>query len=115
MGNVNLNKVNLIGNLTADPQMITLPNGTRMTRFNVALNRRYKTRDGNTKDSVTFVRVVTYGTNAENCKTYLTKGRKVYISGRLENNSWVDKETKQRRSILQIVGENVQFLGAPPR
>jgi single-strand DNA-binding protein len=108
----NLNKVLLIGNLTRDPELRYIPSGTAVANFGLAMNRVYTTQDGERKEETCFVDVETWGKTAENCANYLAKGRSVFIEGRLRFHSW-ETEDGQKRSKLNVVAFNVQFLGGP--
>lgn len=107
----NLNKVMLIGNVTRDPELRYIGSGTAVLDLGLAVNRRIKNQTGEFKEEVTFVTVTIWGKTAENCAEYLSKGRPVFIEGRLRNDNWEDKKTGEKRSKLAIVAENVQFLG----
>ena len=106
-----LNKVFLIGNLTRDPELRYIPSGSAVTSFTVAANRVYKTQTGEKKEEVSFVRVVVWGRMAEVCNDYLKKGRPVFVEGRLQSRSW-DGPDGQKRSALEVIATNVQFLNA---
>ena len=106
----NLNKVLLIGNLTRDPEVRYTPKGTAVGDLGLAVNRRVSDGAGNWSDEVTFVDVTVWGTNAENAQKYLTKGRGVFIEGRLQMDTWEDKQSGQKRSKLKVVAEVLQFL-----
>ena len=107
-----LNKVMLIGNLTRDPEIRYTPKGTAVAELGLAVNRRYTAENGEKREEVTFVDVTLWGKTAELAGEYLKKGRPVYIEGRLQLDSWDDKQTGQKRSKLKIVGEEMQFLGS---
>ncbi|MDP2921328.1 MAG: single-stranded DNA-binding protein [Candidatus Omnitrophota bacterium] len=107
-----LNKVFMMGNLTRDPELRYVPSGAPVATFGLAVNRTYVTQHGDKKDEVCFVRVVVFGKQAESCSQYLTKGRPVFIEGRLQYRAW--EQDGQKRSTLDIVADRVQFLGAPP-
>ena len=109
-----LNKIVLIGNLTADPELKYTPSGTARTRFSIAVNRQYKNSTGQLQEEVTFVPIVTWGTQAENCANYLSKGRSVAVEGRLRIDSFENAEG-ERKKVVEVVAQNVQFLGGPPR
>lgn len=109
-----LNKVILIGNLTADPELRYTPSGTARTRFSVAVNRQYKNASGQLQEEVTFVPIVTWGSQAENCANYLSKGRSVAVEGRLRIDSFENAEG-ERRKVVEVVASSVQFLGGPAR
>ena len=106
----NLNKVLLIGNLTRDPEIRYTPKGTAVADLGLAVNRRVSDGNGNWSDETTFVDVTVWGNTAENSQKFLTKGRGVFIEGRLQLDTWEDKQSGQKRSKLKVVGENVQFL-----
>jgi len=109
-----LNRVILIGNLTADPELKYTPSGTARARFSIAVNRQYKNSAGQLQEEVTFVPIVTWGSQAENCANYLSKGRSVAVEGRLRIDSFENAEG-ERRKVVEVVAQNVQFLGGPPR
>ncbi|MGB2982432.1 MAG: single-stranded DNA-binding protein [Candidatus Bipolaricaulia bacterium] len=109
-----LNRVILIGNLTADPEMRYTPSGTARTRFSIAINRQYKDSSGQMKEEVTFVPIVVWGSQAENCANYLSKGRSVAVDGRLRIDSFENAEG-ERRKVVEVVASAVQFLGGPAR
>lgn len=106
----NLNKVMLIGNLTRDPELRYTPKGTAVADLGLAVNRRVSDGNGNWSDETTFVDVTVWGNTAENSQKYLSKGRGVFVEGRLQLDTWEDKQSGQKRSKLKVVGENVQFL-----
>jgi len=107
------NKVLLMGNLTRDPEVRYTPKGTAVAAIGLAVNRVYTTDAGEKKEEVTFVDVEVWGRQAETAGEYLSKGRPVFVEGRLKLDSWDDKETGQKRSKLKVVGERIQFLGTP--
>jgi single-strand DNA-binding protein len=108
----NLNRVLLIGNLTRDPEVRYTPKGTAVTEIGLAVNRVYSGEDGEKKEEVTFVDVTLWARQAEIAGQYLKKGRPVFIEGRLQLDSWDDKQTGQKRSRLRVVAENLQLLGS---
>jgi single-strand DNA-binding protein len=108
-----LNRVFLIGNVTRDPELRYIPSGTAVTDLGVAVNRVWTGQDGQKHEEVTFVDVTLWARQAELASEYLTKGRPVFIEGRLQLDQWQDKEG-QKRSRLRVVGERMQFLGAGP-
>jgi single-strand DNA-binding protein len=109
-----LNKVILIGNLTADPELRYTSSGTARTRFSIAVNRQYKDSSGQLQEEATFVPIVTWGSQAENCANYLSKGRSVAVEGRLRIDSFENAEG-ERRKVVEVVASSVQFLGGPSR
>lgn len=106
------NKVILMGNVTRDPELRYTQGGTSVCEIGLAVNHRYKDRDGNVKEDVTFVDVTLWGRTAEIAGEYLAKGRPVMIEGRLQMDSWEDKQTGQKRTKLKVVGESMQLLGS---
>jgi single-strand DNA-binding protein len=107
-----LNKVMLIGNLTRDPEVRFTPKGTAVTDIGLAVNRSYTGDDGVRRDEVVFIDVTFWGRQAEVIGQYLKKGRPIYIGGRLQMDTWQDKQSGQNRSRLKIIGEEFQFLGS---
>lgn len=107
---VNFNKVILGGNLTRDPEVRYTPNGTQITSFGLAINRKYRQGDEQKEDTC-FVDVSTFARQAELCAQYLTKGRPILLEGRLQFRSWEDQQSGQRRSKLDVVADRVNFLG----
>jgi single-strand DNA-binding protein len=106
-----LNKVLLMGNLTRDPELRVTPKGTPICQFGLAINRTYKMESGETREEVTFVDIEAWGKQGETIAKYCTKGRPLYVEGRLKLDSWEDKNTKEKRSRMKIVLEQFQFLG----
>jgi single-strand DNA-binding protein len=109
----NFNKVMLMGNLTRDPEVRYTPKGTAIANLGLAINETYTSSTGEQKEEVVFVDVEVWGRQAETAGQYLSKGRPVFIEGRLRFDQWDDKETGQKRSKLKVVGLRVQFLGSP--
>lgn len=109
----NFNKVFLMGNLTRDPEVRYTPKGTAIATIGLAVNRVWTTEGGEKKEEVTFVDVDVWGRQAETIGQYMSKGRPIFIEGRLKLDSWDDKETGQKRSKMKVVCESFQFLGAP--
>lgn len=106
----NLNQVNLIGNLTRDPELRVTPKGTAICQFSIAVNRKWKDGDQE-REEVTYIDCEAWGRTGENVAKYCTKGRPVFVGGRLKLDVWDDKNTKEKRSKLKVVAEQVQFLG----
>jgi single-strand DNA-binding protein len=104
-----LNKVVLIGNLTRDPELRYTASGSAMTKFGLAMNRKYKSGE-EWKEEVTFVDITVWGKQAENCSEYLSKGRSVCVDGRLNFSQW-ETDDGQKRSKLDVTAERVVFLG----
>jgi len=110
----NLNKVLLIGNLTRDPELRYIPSGTAVVDLGLAVNRRVKKSDGTWGEEAAFIDVTVWGKQAENCAEYLSKGRPIFVEGRLQFDQWEDKKTGDKRSKLKVTADNVQFLGGRP-
>lgn len=108
----NLNIVILAGNLTQNPEVRYTPQGTAVAQFRLAVNRTYRTKDGQQKEEVCFVDIETWGRQAETCGEYLSKGRPVLVEGRLVLDTWENKEG-QKRSKHKVRANRVQFLGSP--
>ena len=105
-----LNRIFLIGNLTRDPELRYLPSGQAVTTFTVAVNRVYTAATGEKKADTSFIRVVVWARRAEVCNEYLRKGSPVFVEGRLQSRSW-EAQDGTKRSSLEVVANNVQFLG----
>src|SRR4029434_5892860 len=108
----NLNKVLLMGNLTRDPEVRYTPKGTAVTELGIAVNRIYTGENGEKRAEVTFVDESVCGRWAESVGEYLRKAGPVFIEGRLQLDSWEDKQSGQKRNKLKVVADNVQFLGS---
>ena len=107
----NFNKVILMGNLTRDPELRYTPNGKPIAKLGLAVNRTWRTEQGDQREEVTFVDVDVFGRTAENVGQYMRKGRPILIEGRLKLDQWEDRNTGQKRSKMGVVAETVQFLG----
>lgn len=106
------NRVILMGNLTRDPQVRYVANGTAVAEVGLAINRTWYDKNSNQKkEDVTFVDVTLWGRQAEIAGEYLSKGSSVHIEGRLQLDTWQDKESGQNRSKLRVVCENMQMIG----
>lgn len=110
----NINRVLIAGTLTRDPQTRALSGDKCVANFGIAINRRYKGKDGELKEETTFVDVEAWGKTAELVGQYLTKGKQCFIEGALKLDNWEDKDG-QKRSKLKVVAENVQFLSPRER
>jgi single-strand DNA-binding protein len=108
----NLNKVMLIGNLTRDPELRVTPKGTSVAQFSLAVNRKWRDEAGRDMEEVTYVDLEAWGKAGETIAKYCTKGRPLFVEGRLRLDQWEDKTTKEKRSRMKIVVENFQFLGS---
>src|SRR5438045_3964045 len=105
------NQVILLGNLTRDPQLKYLPSQTAVTEFGLACNRKFKSQSGEDREEVTFVDCSAFGKQAELINQYFTKGKPIFIQGRLKYDSWEDKQGGGKRSKMTVVVENFQFVG----
>jgi single-strand DNA-binding protein len=111
-----LNKVMIIGNLGADPEMRFAPSGSPVTSFTIASSRIFTTKDGEKKQETEWFTVVAWDKLAENCNQFLSKGRKAYVEGRLKTRSWEDKEGVKHYK-TEVIASQVIFLdrsGAAP-
>ena len=108
------NKVILLGNLTRDPEVRYTPKGSAVCDLGLAVNRQYTLDSGEKREEVTFVDVVLWARLAEIAGEYLKKGRPVFIEGRLQLDTWDDKQSGQKRSKLRVIGETMQLLGGRP-
>ena len=104
-----MNKIMLIGNLGRDPEMNVTSDGTPFTRFSLAVNRRTKSSSNDRKDETEWFNVVAWRQLAEVCNTYLHKGAKVYIEGRLTQRKYTDKNGVERTTV-EVVASDVEFL-----
>jgi single-strand DNA-binding protein len=110
-----VNKVIILGNLGAKPELKYLPSGQAVCELRVATNESFKDKNDQKQERTEWHRVKAWGKTGENCAQYLDKGRSVYIEGRLETRSWDDKTTGEKRFATEIVAQNVQFLGGGER
>jgi len=102
-----LNKAIIIGNLTRDPELKTIPSGTAVTSFSLATNRVWKDKDGNKQEGVDYHNIVVFGRQAENVAQYLKKGSSALVEGRLTTRSWEAEGVKKYRT--EIIADRVQF------
>ncbi|MBL9003231.1 MAG: single-stranded DNA-binding protein [Myxococcales bacterium] len=107
-----VNKVILVGNLGANPELKYLPSGQPVCEFRIATSESYRDRNEQLQERTEWHRIVVWGKAGENCGKFLTKGQKVYIDGRLQTRSWDDKEGK-KQYITEIVANQVVFLSGP--
>lgn len=106
------NKVLLMGNLTRDVELKSIAGNQSVAEIGLAVNRRYRTKEGEDREETTFVDCEAWGRTAEVMKQYLSKGRPVFIEGRLKLDQWTDKDG-QKRSKMRVVIESFQFIGSP--
>ncbi len=109
----NFNKVLLIGNLTKDPELRYTPQGTAVVNLRLAVNRKFRDKNQELKEETCFVTAVAWNKQAETCNQYLHKGSPLLVEGRLQSRSWEDN-SGQKRNVLEVRAERVQFLGSPP-
>jgi single-strand DNA-binding protein len=105
-----LSKVILVGNLGSDPEMRYTPNGKAVTSFSLATNRRYTTSGGENREETDWFRISVWGKQAEQCNQFLSKGKQVYVEGRLHARNW-EGQDGQTRTSLEVAAERVLFLG----
>ena len=105
-------KAIITGNLTRDPELRSTPNGASVCSFSVAVNRTYRDASGEQKEDVSFIDCSAWGKLGEMISQYAKKGTGVLVSGRLDQRSWEDKNTGQKRSRVEIVVEDFNFTGA---
>lgn len=103
------NQVILMGNLTRDPELRTIPSGQSVCSFSLALNRSFKGQDGNWQEATDYIDVVAWGPLGERVAQYLSKGRPCLVNGRLQSRSW--EQDGQKRSKVEVVAQDVTFLG----
>ncbi len=108
---MSFNKVILVGNLGRDPELRYTPQGTPVCSFTMATNERRKDKAGEMQDHTTWFRVTLWGRQAETASQYLTKGRQVYIEGRLRVEEWTDRDGKPRHT-LEVHATDMQFIGS---
>ena len=106
-----VNKAIIIGNLGRDPEIRSTPSGQAVAKYSVATTRKWKDKDGNRQEATDWHNVVAWGRSAEIVGQYLTKGSKVYVEGRLQTDSWEDKETGKKMYRTEIVQEQMVMLG----
>ena len=108
-----INKVILVGNLGQDPETRHTNGGNSVTQLRLATTEKYKDRDGAMQERTEWHTVIVWGKQGEACGKHLTKGRQVYVEGRLTTRKWQDKEGKDRYT-TEVIGDNVRFLGGSP-
>ncbi len=106
-----VNKVILLGNLGRDPEIRSTASGTPVANLSLATNRRWKDRDGNRQEQTEWHRIVVFGRQAEVAGEYLSRGRQIYVEGRLQTRSWEDTQTGVTRYSTEVVCRNFQRLG----
>ncbi len=107
---MSFNTIILVGNLGRDPELRYTPQGTPVCNFTMATNERRRDKTGETQDSTTWFRVTLWGRQAEAASQYLTKGRPVYVQGRLRVEEWTDRDGRSRYT-LEVHATDMQFIG----
>ncbi len=110
-----LNRIMLIGNLTRDPELRYTPGGTAVCNFGLATNRRWTTSDGEQKEAAQFHRIVAWAQLAELCAQLLSKGDKVFVSGRIQYRKWEDSDEIQRESAEVVINDMILLRSSEPR
>ena len=106
-----INRVMLIGNLGAKPELKFLPSGQAVCELRLATNEKYTDKNDQKQERTEWHRIVVWGKQGENCAKYLDKGRACYVEGRIQTRSWDDKTSGEKRYMTEIVANSVQFLG----
>ncbi|MCP3963829.1 MAG: single-stranded DNA-binding protein [bacterium] len=106
-----INKAILVGNLGRDPEIRSTTSGMPVANFSLATNRRWKDRDGNRQEQTEWHNIVCFGRQAEVAGQYLSRGRQIYVEGRIQTRSWEDRNTGETRYRTEIVCDNFQMLG----
>ena len=104
-----LNKAIIVGNLTRDPELSTIPSGQKVCKFSLATNRVWKDKGGAKQESTSYHNIVVWGRQAETSAQYLKKGQQVMVEGRIETRSWDDKTTGEKKYRTEIIADRVQF------
>jgi len=113
-GKMSLNRATIIGHLGQDPELRYLPtSGQPVTGFSVATDESFTDKDGQRQERTDWHQVVVYGKAAENCHKYLTRGREVYVEGRLRTREYEARDNGGKRQRTEIIASRVQFLGTP--
>lgn len=107
-----LNKVILIGRLGKDPELKYTPSGTPVTKFSLATDSSYKDSGGDRQQRTEWHNIVTWNKLAEICGQYLTKGKQIYIEGRIQSRQWEDKQTGAKRTAYEIIANQMIMLGS---
>ena len=104
-----LNKAIIIGNLTRDPELKSLPSGIKVCSFSVATNRVWKDKNGARQEAADYHNVVVFGRQAETVAQYMKKGSSILVEGRMQTRSWDDKESGQKKYRTEIIADRTQF------
>jgi single-strand DNA-binding protein len=106
-----VNKVILVGNLGKDPEVRSMPSGQPVATFTMATSRRWKDKSGQRQEQTEWHTIVCFGKQAEIAGQYLTKGKQLFVEGRIQTRSWDDRQTGEKKYRTEIVCENFQMLG----
>jgi len=106
-----INKVILVGNLGRDPEVRSTPSGQSVASFTLATNRKWKDKNGQRQEQTEWHQIVCWGRQAEVAGQYLTKGKQIYVEGRLQTRSWDDKQSGEKRYRTEVICDNFQMLG----
>lgn len=106
-----LNKVILIGNLGKDPEVRSLPSGQPVATWTMATSRRWRDKNGQKQEQTEWHQIVCFGKQAEIAGQYLTKGKQIYVEGRIQTRSWDDRNSGEKKYRTEIVCDNFQMLG----
>lgn len=104
------NKVVLMGNLTADPELRATPSGQNFTSFTLAINRTWNNANGERQEETSFINCTAWGKTGETISKYVSKGRQLLVSGRLQQRTWQDKDTGKNRSAIDVIVEEFSFV-----
>ena len=107
-----VNKVILVGNLGRDPELRTTTSGQPVANFTMATSRKWKNRDGERQEDTEWHTIVCWGRQAEIAGQYLTKGKQIYVEGRIQTRSWDDRESGEKKYRTEIICDNFQMLGS---
>lgn len=107
-----VNKVILIGNLGRDPEVRSTPSGQAVASFTLATSRRWRDKSGQRQEQTEWHQIVVWGKQAEIAGQYLTKGKQIYLEGRLQTRSWDDRQSGEKRYRTEVICENFQMLGS---
>jgi len=108
-----INKAIIVGNITRDPELKSLPSGQQVCSFSVATNRVWKDQSGAKQEAVDYHNVACFGKTADNVAKWMKKGNQIYVEGRMTTRSWDDKESGKKMYRTEIIAENVQFGPKP--
>ena len=107
-----VNKVILVGNLGRDPELRSTPSGQPVATFSLATSRKWRDKEGNRQEQTEWHQIVCWGRQAEVAGQYLTKGKQIYVEGRLQTRSWDDRNSGEKRYKTEVVCDNFQMLGS---